>query len=212
MKKIIVVLFAILLCSCSSYKMQKLPDPVRDNFTENINIYIYRPKGCTDEELKEAYGVEKNVNISVDDFRVLYISTDREKNPQLNGAVVYVINCENHFKRQENQEVPYNPWTKELSEILGEDVVSLNNGASDFSFCEECRLNPSIEFVGEEVYYFGNASEKEIENCFRSLPINIRLSDEKGIHYASHYIRTTYLINDVNIYMENDEGTLVKLK
>ena len=93
MKKILSIIFIISLTACSSskYVMQELDEPVRDIYTENFYAYIYKPKGYTDEEFKEFFYIDPDVDISLDDFRLLYLTADFEKIPDFGTTLLHLI-------------------------------------------------------------------------------------------------------------------------
>ena len=130
--------------------------------------------------------------------------------------MIYIINSETHHWKQEFQIVPYNPWFKKLSKIMGRNVLALNNDQFDenqnivFSFKEgrisSEKFNPVYT---DSVYYFKGASEKEIVEYVKSLPLSIDLG-EYSKHESGGYCEHSMTIGDVNLYVEREDGKFDK--
>lgn len=93
MKKILSIIFIISLTACSSskYVMQELDEPVRNIYTENFYAYIYKPKGHTDEEFKEFFNIDPDVDISLENFRLLYLAVDLDTIPDFSTTLLHLI-------------------------------------------------------------------------------------------------------------------------
>ena len=61
-----------------------------------------------------------------------------------------------------------------------------------------------------DAFYFVGANEEEIINYIKQIPISVRLGDEDYRHYTLGYCKHTYILNDVNLFIENENGELIK--
>ena len=62
-----------------------------------------------------------------------------------------------------------------------------------------------------QTFYFKGASEEEIINYIQQIPLSIQLDGENSKHYTFGYCKHTYLINDVNFFVEGEDGEIIKI-
>ena len=218
MKRLIFVIGLLLLCSCGSgYKNVKLPEPVRDDITKYINAYLIRPTATSDEEFKEIRGIDKSVDIDMQSFRILYIdwSEEAHNDKSFSRGFIIPIYDDKNIYRQENQIIPYNPWEESLYEVVGEKIRGLKDYVIKFKvlydMCEGYDFSKlDIHVFGGDSFYFEGASEEEIINYIKQIPISLRMFDIDYTHYTQGYCKHTYLINDVNLFVEQEDGTFLE--
>lgn len=205
------------------YQINEYPRATQDALlTTMIDVYVFRPTATDDELMKKSLGINENKNISIDDFRLIYAGWNDKSFHKVGESVshgrgmIYIINSETHHWKQEFQIVPYNPWFKKLSKIMGRKVLALNNDQFDenqnivFSFKEgrisSEKFNPVYT---DSVYFFKGASEKEIVEYVKSLPLSIDLG-EYSKHQSGGYCEHSMKIGDVNLYVEREDGKFDK--
>ena len=205
------------------YQINEYPRATQDALlTTMIDVYVFRPTATDDELMKKSLGINENKNISIDDFRIIYAGWNDKAFHKVGESVshgrgmIYIINSETHHWKQEFQIVPYNPWFKKLSKIMGRKVLALNNDQFDenqnivFSFKEgrisSEKFNPVYT---DSVYFFKGASEKEIVEYVKSLPLSIDLG-EYSKHQSGGYCEHSMKIGDVNLYVEREDGKFDK--
>lgn len=218
MKCILSIIFLILICGCSNYKMVKLPEPVRDNITERINVYLIRPTVTDDSEFKEVFGIDQEAEIDVESFRVLLVDWKRGiyKDKDFAGGFIIPIYDYENIYRQENQYIPNNPWEEYLSENTDNYIRGMNSFATKeagilYDLCQGYDYSKiDISDRTGASFYFEGASEEEIINYIKQIPLSIRMFDIDYKHYTLGYCKHTYLINDVNLFIENENGELIK--
>lgn len=194
-----------------------MSEPIRNDITQHINAYLIRPTNISSEELKEIYSINKSVNIDINDLRVLLIDWDYEayQDSDYTRGSIYVIDYGlNNPYLQENQFYPENPWERKLKSLninirnlnyitLKEsDINILSN--YDFSKLDTRQLTGST-------FYFEGATDQEIINYIKQIPLSIQLKGEYNNHYTFGYCQHTYLINDVNLFVENHNGDIVQI-
>ena len=219
MKRFIVALI-VLLCGCSPfYKIKDLPEPVRDEITTHINAYLIRPTNLSSELFKEKYEIDMDADINIEDFRVLIVDWDTyaHQNKDFTRGMIYVIDHFKHPYKQENQIYPENPWEKELKQytdlfIRGLDyLVTMENGVeyNMFEGYDYEKLDTG-QRTGQ-TFYFKGANEEEIINYIQQIPLSIQMDGDNSKHYIFGYCSLTYLINDVNLFVEGEDGEMIKI-
>ena len=213
MKKLILILFLFISCACHlNYKMKILPTPIRDEFSTNINAYLIRPTNKSNEKFQEIYDIDFDINI--DDFRLLIISLDEFKKEITKDIMIYIIDHNEHPYIQENQIVPYNPWEKYLEENTNYFIRGMNSSATHKDgVLYDMFENYNYEKIGihksnNSLFYFKGATEEEIINYIKQIPLSIQIEGDNNKHYTFGYCSHTYIVNDVNLYVENNEGKL----
>lgn len=211
MKKIILILFLFISCACDSkYKMVTLPTPIKDEFSTNLNAYLIKPTNTSNVEFKEIYDLD--LDIDINDFRLLVISWDDSNKENTKGSMIYIIDHNEHPYIQENQSVPYNPW----EEYLVENTNLFIRGMDSYATYEEGVIYDMFENYDYEsisvlesnnsLFYFKGASEEEIINYIKQIPLSIQVSGDNSNHYTFGYCSHTYIINDINLYVESEDG------
>lgn len=220
MKKIIVLITCIcILFGCSKYRMVHLDEPIRDSITSHINAYLIRPTISSSNEFKEIYKIDKNVDINMQDFRVLYVDWDNyaRSNPNYTRGMIYVIDHFEHPYKQDNQIYPKNPWEEYLKQYTDKFIRGFNKYVSKeegimFDMLEGYNYNLiDITCFGGHAFYFKDAKEEEIINYISQIPLAICLDGEYSNHLLFGTCQHTYLINDVNLYVEDINGDIIKI-
>lgn len=219
MKRFIVALI-VLLCGCSPiYRMKELPEPVRDDITKHINAYLIRPTNLSSELFKQKFEIDEDVDINIEDFRGLIVDWDlyAYRNKDYIRGMINVIDRFEHPCKQENQIYPDNPWEKQLEKhtdvfIRGTDYIATSENGVEYKMFEGYDYNKlSTGCRTSQVFYFKGASENEIINYIQQIPLAIQLDGEYNKHYTYGYCKHTYLINDVNFYVEKENGVMVRI-
>ena len=218
MKRILSIIFIIFICGCSNYKMVKLPEPVRDDITKYINAYLIRPTATSSEEFKKVWEIDESIDVDMESFRILIIdwSSDAFKNKSFpRGFIIPIYSCENIYW-QENQKIPYNPWEETLKKNSKYYLrsfhthVTKENGVL-YNMTEGYEMDKlDTSHKSGDAFYFVGANEEEIINYIKQIPISVRLGDEDYRHYTLGYCKHTYILNDVNLFIENENGELIK--
>lgn len=214
MKKILFIILVISLTACSSskYVMQELDEPVRDIYTENFYAYIYKPKGHTDEEFKKFYNIDPDVDISLDDFRLLYLTADFEKIPDFGLTMLFLIDTKTNDFYLNGAEIPYNPWKKEFEDILPDPLYFYDRESShNFDFCSSCKVDYFRNCFYVAAYYIGDATDEEILNYIRRIYFGFNLHEDYK-YYQAYQLGHLYQINDVNIIFEQSDGEIVRIQ
>lgn len=214
MKKIlsIILILSLTACSSSKYVMQELDEPVRNIYTENFYAYIYKPKGHTDEEFKEFFNIDPGVDISLDDFRLLYLTADFEKIPDFGLTMLFLIDTKTNDFYLNGAEIPYNPWKKEFEDILPDPFYFYDGDSnSNFDFCSSCKVDYFRNCSYAAAYYIGDATDEEILNYIRRIYFGFSLPDEND-YYIAYLLHHLYQINDVNIIFEQSDGEIVRIQ
>ena len=213
MKKILSIIFIISLTACSSskYVMQELDEPVRDIYTENFYAYIYKPKGHTDEEFKEFFNIAPDVDISLENFRLLYLAVDLDTIPDFGTTLLHLIDTKENDFYLNGVEVPYNPWEKEIEELLPDPLYFHDENGNSFNFCESCNIDYFKNHNNPSIYYIGDATDEEILNYFRRISFGFNLHEDYK-YYQAYQLGHLYQINDVNIIFEQSDGEIVRIQ
>ena len=219
MKRFIVALIVLLCGCCPVYKMKELSVPIRDDITKHINAYLIRPTNLSSELFKEKYEIDMDADINIEDFRVLLVDWDSyvHSNKNYTRGMIYVIDHFKHPYKQKNQIYPENPWEKQLEEytevfIRGMDYIVTSENGVEYDMFEGYDYNKldTGQRTGQ-TFYFKGASEEEIINYIQQIPLSIQLDGENSKHYTFGYCKHTYLINDVNFFVEGEDGEITKI-
>ena len=194
--------------------------------TKMIDVYILRPDATDNELMKKVLGIDGNVDISINDFRIVSVGwnensfvkpTNDCEGIKYSRGMIYTIYNENYHWKQKNQIVPFNPWAKKLQDISDIKMYPLNyietNKGLKFEFRSNIgggtgKFNP---IYSNNVYYFPNVSDEEIIEYVKQIPLSISLNGEGNPHYTSDYCEHSLYINEVSLYIENENGQILKV-